>query len=182
MLKKFTKDFGEFLNESADYSGKGLPFSEFMPLFSQLVEMCPNLTGFTYPSDIHAHSSRHIEFSRDGKFDPAWMKTKEEGLSEMEKDLQKIETFYADREMGTPSYYIWAVYTKGFPSRELEKRLAAIGGMPKVQDFKIEQLIELLENDSDLLEAVTSISVSMDSESVKSFGAAMSRGEYGSLD
>jgi len=185
MLKKFTKDFKEFVNESAESKVRGISLEEFLPLFSELVMMCPNLEEFNYPSDIHGHASRVIELSRNGKSGEPWMFTKESGLSEMEKKLNEIEEFYRKHYDGKdkPVFYVWNVSTKGLKYRELEKRLEEVGGLPKSeQDFKLPQLIDLLKNDETLRNAVTRVSASLDSISSTEFGKAMSRGDFGPLD
>lgn len=184
MLKKFTKDFGEFVNESVESDSRGLPLSEFMPLFSELVMMCPNLEEFTYASDIHGHASRVIELSRNGKTGEPWMFTKESGLAEMEKHLKGIEDFYEKHYEGkdTPVFYVWTVITRGLGYNQLEKRLKEIGGMPKSQDFRLPQLIDLLKSDQVLRDAVVRINSSLDSISSTEFGKAMSRGDFGPLD
>ena len=184
MLKKFTKDFGEFLNESTESGERGIPLSEFMPLFSELVMMCPNLEEFVYPSDIHGHAGHVITLSRNGQYDERWMFTKESGLQEMEKDLKGIEDFYKSHYKGEdiPVFYVWTVYTKGLKYNELEKRLQEVGGMPSYQDIKLPELINLLKGDEVLRNAVTRINSSLTSASAKSFGDAMSRGDFGPLD
>lgn len=182
MLKKFTKDFGEFLNESAQSDARGLPLSEFMPLFSELVMMCPKLEEFIYPSDIHGHAGHVITLSRNGQFDELWMYTKEQGLKEMEEDLKKIEEYYQTRSEDSLTFYVWAVYTRGLKYNELENRLKEVGGMPSYQDFELSKLIDLLKNDEVLRESVTRISSSLDSSAKRSFGDAMSKGEFGPLD
>lgn len=184
MLKKFTKAFGEFVNESAGSEIRGLPLAEFMPLFSELVMMCPNLTEFVYPSDIHGHAGHVITLSRDGQFDERWMFTKETGLKEMEEDLLKIEKFYREDKNGkdSPTFYVWAVYTKGLKYNELENRLKAVGGMPSYQDFELSKLVDLLKTDEVLRDAVTRINSSLDSSAKRGFGDAMSRGDFGPLD
>lgn len=184
MLKKFTKDFGEFVNESVESESRGLPLSEFMPLFSELVMMCPNLEEFTYASDIHGQASRAITLSRNGKYDELWMFTKESGLSTMAKNLKKIEDFYEDHYSGKdmPVFYVWSVITRGLKYDELEKRLKEVGGMPTYQDVRLPQLIDLLKNDQVLRDAVVRINSSLSSIASKEFGDGMTRGDSGPLD
>lgn len=184
MLKKFTKDFGEFVNESTDTETRGLPLSEFMPLFSELVMMCPNLEEFVYPSDIHGQAGHVITLSRNGKYDELWMFTKESGLQEMEKDLKGIVDFYEKHYEGEdmPVFYVWTIYTRGLKYNELEKRLKEVGGMPNYQDVRLPELIGLLKNDQILRDAVTGINSSLSSIASKEFGDGMSRGDFGPLD
>lgn len=183
MLKQFTKDFGEFVNESAESDVAALSLSEFMPLFSKLVTMCPNLEEFMYPSDAHGQASRTVTLSRNGKYDENWMFTKEAGLSKMEKDLTEIEDFYKSRgEKDIPVFYVWEVYTKGLPYNELKKRLAAVGGMPSYQDIRLPELINLLKSDKVLCDSVIRIRTALRSIASTEFGKALSRGEFNRLD
>lgn len=161
VVKQFTKNFSEFVNESAGSSVKGLPVDKFLPLLEEVVAACPNLKEIMYPDDKLGHASGILKASPNAMAE----------LSDLLKKLGDDSTFY-----------VWNVYTKGIAYDELEKRLAAIGGLPNYQDIQLPELITLLKENEDLSSAVTKINIGLTSSHSKDFAKAMGSGEFGKLD
>jgi len=183
MSRKFTKNFGEFVNESTQSEFRGLPLSEFMPLFTKLVELCPNLEEVSYPGDEVGHQSHVITLKRNGKIDEPYMSTKDGGLEQMQNDLVDIEKAYQNKEGNDiPTFYVWTIYTRGLKYNELSDKLKAIGGLPSPQDIKLPELNQLLMVKPEIAEAIVHIQVTLDSANRHDFAKAMNSGEFGPLD
>lgn len=182
MPKKFTKKFEEFLNESEEkkFNGRGVPFEEFIPLFSELIYMCPNLERFTYPNDSYGHSSHLITISRGGEVDPRWMQTKEQGLEMVNDKLTKLVELVRSRGV-EPLFRVWHISTKKY-SMEIEKRLKALGKENDSQNLPLPEVIEFLKQNPDITEQIESVQATIDSPDVRAHGEYMSRGDGGPLD
>lgn len=183
MSRKFTKNFGEFVNESTQSGFRGLSLSEFMPLFTKLVELCPNLEEVSYPGDSVGHQSHVITLKRNGKTDAPYMSTKDGGLEQMQNDLAEIEKEYQNKKNDdVPTFHVWTIYTRGLKYNELNDKLKAVGGLPSPQDIKLPELNQLLMDNPEIADAIVHIQVTLDSANRHAFSKAMNSGEFGPLD
>lgn len=184
MLKKFVKNFFE-VNESLETPFKGKPATEFLSDLQTIIGLCPKLQTINYPADVHGHASRVATIISDR---PGIIKEigPEAAFDQISDELLKIDEFYKsyykEGSQKEVTFYIWQASGRELRYNEIEKRLADAGGSTTSQDIKPEELISYLEENPDIAEKITHISISLDSHGRREFGQAMSSGEYGQLD
>lgn len=195
---KNLKDFNQFITESTsrehrgrlkdlglapDHGLRGETINYFSEDLTEIFKLCPNLESVWVPSSSNSHHAINIDSSTKQWKEWDHAMPKEEALAQVINELTHIST-HTEKILGQiTTFYIWGVDMPGTPiGFRLEKELEEFGGSGKYQDIDALALIKFLKQNPELAEKVRSLNVSTDSIADRDFAAAMSRGDFGSLD
>lgn len=191
---KTLKGFSEFISESSrrdrqawlkskglapDHGLRGEPIEEFAADLTEIMDLCPNILTILIPSGSNASSL--VNINREGKEWNVWENPLDpaDALKEIIDYFTEMSNRYDSRgEILT--FYIWHFEIPGV--RQLEKQLVEFGGSGEYQDINTHALIQFLKQNQELAANAVRFNISTDSRSGREFAAAMSRGDFGSLD
>jgi hypothetical protein len=191
---KNLKGFTDFISESArrerlswlkskglaqDHGLRGETIEHFATDLAEIMDLCPNLLSISVPSG--SGTSTSVNINREGKEWKVWERPLDQAdaLDQIVNHLTEMSDRSAARgEIVT--FRIWHFEIPGV--RGLEKQLVEFGGSGEYQDIDPLALIQFLKQNQELAAEAVRFNISTDSHSDREFAAAMSRGDYGSLD
>lgn len=191
---KNLKGFTDFIAESAkrdrqkwlkskglapDHGLRGETIEDFATDLAEIMELCPNLETIMVPAGWSGSTA--VNINRDGKEWNEWDRPLDqaEALDQIVNDLTEISNRAASRGE-IVAFRIWHFEIPGV--RQLEKALIEFGGSGEYQDLDTLALIQFLKQNPELAANAVRFNITKDSQSDRDFAAAMSRGDYGSLD
>lgn len=194
---KNLKGFTEFIAESAhrqrrawlkakgllpDHGLRGETIEDFAVDLAEIFELCPNLETVLVPG--FSNASTPINIKVDGKQWNEWDRAmdKEYALADVVKDLTDMAN-HMESKGQIMTFSIWHLeLTDRSPMFRLEKELVEFGGSGEYQDIDTGALIKFLKQNPEIAERVIGLNITKDSKADRDFAAAMSRGDFGSLD
>lgn len=147
-VKKF-RDF-EKIYEQAEVALKGYPADVIIKRISELMEIFPDRVRFGIPADTKGHSISY----RDAN-----------GAIEKIKDVQH----YYEGKGEEVRFYCWSINYSGSwdATQSLRAKIDKFGGFGREQNMNLKKVMKYFEENSEDVDNVRSLSISIDSKSIR---------------
>jgi len=191
---KNLKGFTDFISESArrerlnwlknkglatDHGLRGETIEHFAGDLAEIMELCPNLMSISVPTG--SGTSTSVNINREGKEWKVWERPLDQADA-LEQIVNHL-TEMSERSASHGEIVTFRIWLFEIPEvRGLEKQLVEFGGSGEYQDIDTLALIQFLKQNQELAADAVRFNITKDSHSDREFAAAMSRGDYGSLD